>query len=476
MASGDSSSGGNLAKQIHEIRDPIHSFVRVSTRERSVVDSAALQRLRGIHQLAMTYLVYPSATHCRFEHSLGVLELAGRVFDVLIQPNKMHPRLEDDIKSFLFDEKLTTERAYWRSVLRMGALCHDVGHAPFSHAGEDLYPSDWGDHERMSEEIILSDFMARYWEGDEKGNSGGIPYAPKNIVDLAVKPDKQDGQGGEQVVISPLMAVLGEIVTGDAFGVDRIDYLLRDSYHLGVAYGNFDLPRLLDTLVVLPFPDDLEPGGSSGEPSVGIELGGLQAAEALAIARYSMFSQVYFHHIRRIFDIHYKEFLKDYLPDGYFPIDPHEHLKLTDAEIVVAMREAASDRAAKGHEAASRIVDRKHYRLVWKNQDGNARERVRQAHLVRGAVVGQFGTENFRFDSPKKGMGVNFRVRLDDDQIVAAGSYSNLIANIPELVAMEYIFVEPSIHGKVGNWLKSNLPDILDQEMANIVEMGEEMD
>ena len=66
-----------MPKNVHEIRDPIHVFVRLDTHERKVLDSRPFQRLRHIHQLALTYLVYPGATHRRFEHSLGVMELAS---------------------------------------------------------------------------------------------------------------------------------------------------------------------------------------------------------------------------------------------------------------------------------------------------------------------------------------------------------------------------------------------------------------
>ena len=72
-----------MGKNIHEIRDPIHIFVRLDTNERKVLNSLPFQRLRHIHQLALTYLIYPGATHKRFEHSLGVMELAGRVFDII---------------------------------------------------------------------------------------------------------------------------------------------------------------------------------------------------------------------------------------------------------------------------------------------------------------------------------------------------------------------------------------------------------
>src|SRR5207253_9241356 len=113
-------------------------------------------------------------------------------------------------------------------------------------------------------------------------------------------------------------AILAEIIVGDGFGVDRIDYLLRDSYHAGVAYGKFDHFRLIDSLRILPKP-------GSGEPTLGIEQGGLHAAEALLLAPYYMFTQLYLHHVRCIYDFHLKEFLSRWLPGGKFPTDSAEH-------------------------------------------------------------------------------------------------------------------------------------------------------
>ena len=149
-----------MPKNFHEIRDPIHVFVRLDSDERKVLDSRPFQRLRHIHQLALTYLVYPGATHKRFEHSLGVMELAGRVFDVVTSTDNV----TDKIRSLLTEISVQNKRDYWRRVLRMAALCHDIGHLPFSHAAEkDLLPDGW-DHERLTREIISSEEMKAIWE------------------------------------------------------------------------------------------------------------------------------------------------------------------------------------------------------------------------------------------------------------------------------------------------------------------------
>ena len=109
-----------MSKHVHEIRDPIHVFVRLDDDERRVLASRPFQRLRHIHQLALTSMLYPAATHTRFEHSLGVMELAGRVFDVLTHPDNV----SDEIRHLLPDLAHADKLAYWRRVLRMAALCH----------------------------------------------------------------------------------------------------------------------------------------------------------------------------------------------------------------------------------------------------------------------------------------------------------------------------------------------------------------
>src|SRR5713226_653169 len=161
-------------KHSHEFRDPIHTFISVRTDERKVIDSTPFQRLRNIHQLAMTYLVYPGATHKRFEHSLGVMEVASRIFDVVTASENV---FHDTVRDIIPDEQA---KSYWKSVLRMAALCHDIGHLPFSHAAEkDLLPEEY-DHERLTKEIISSPEMQEIW------NAMTPPLKMEHIVKLAV--------------------------------------------------------------------------------------------------------------------------------------------------------------------------------------------------------------------------------------------------------------------------------------------------
>jgi len=244
----------------------------------------------------MTYLVYPGgATHRRFEHSLGVMELADRVYRIVTQQENRVDQVRD---LFPGDDQIR----YWRRVLRMAALCHDIGHLPFSHAAEkELLPTGKS-HEDITRDLIESSEMQKIW------NSLCPPLKAEDIAKLAIGPNKY-----KEEVFADWERLLSEIIIGDSFGVDRMDYLLRDSLHTGVVYGKFDHYRLIDTLRILPESQE------SDAPALGVEAGGLQSAEALLLARYFMYSQVYFHPVRRAYDVHLKDFMKDCYGENNFP-------------------------------------------------------------------------------------------------------------------------------------------------------------
>ena len=133
-------------KNEHEIRDPLYAFIKMTSAERNIIDSIPFQRLRNIHQLALTNLIYPGATHKRFGHSLGTMELAARVFDTVTKECNIHPAVRE--LGIIPQDKYLFERS--RLQLRMAALCHDLGHLPFSHAAEkELLPAGHT-HETMT--------------------------------------------------------------------------------------------------------------------------------------------------------------------------------------------------------------------------------------------------------------------------------------------------------------------------------------
>jgi uncharacterized protein len=235
-----------------QIRDPIHEFIDFGEGERKAIDTACMQRLRAIKQLAMTHLVYPGTQHTRFEHSLGVCDVADRLARAL---------------------ELTDED---RAVVRTAALLHDVGHGPFSHVSENVLDDRNGLH-GVHEAISISLIRAV----SELRDALGAELCDRAATLL------DEGRRGQRSVMS-------DIVSGPT-DADKLDYLLRDSHYAGVRYGQFDLARLIGTATVI----------HDGEQQtyLGFHEGGVWAVEGLLLARHHMHRQVYGHKTRVATDI-----------------------------------------------------------------------------------------------------------------------------------------------------------------------------
>ncbi|MFC6733128.1 MULTISPECIES: HD domain-containing protein [unclassified Haladaptatus] len=219
------------------IKDSVHDHIEVAGVAQALLDTPAVQRLRHIKQLGTAGLVYPSANHSRFEHSLGVYHLATQAL--------RHLRVEGR----------QAER------VRAAALLHDVGHTPFSHNIETIIEHHTGKYHDDVHELLAT------------GAVGDVLRAhsldPDKVADLVA------GEGE-----------LGQLVSGE-LDVDRMDYLVRDAHHTGVPYGTIDHGRLVREL---RFVD--------GELVLGE--GNVQTAESLLLARALMNPTVYNHHVARI--------------------------------------------------------------------------------------------------------------------------------------------------------------------------------
>ena len=305
------------------LRDPIHDYIRVDDLEAAVLQSRALQRLRSVRQLGLANLVFPGAEHSRFGHVLGAMQLAGRVYDSLAE--KTPTLLENDARS------------PQRRNLRLAALLHDIGHAPFSHSSEELFEGGI-EHEQMTARILELPDLADLFDGATGLSGEGVGLDPVRRI-LA-------GNG------DPTERLLSQIVSGE-LDVDKMDYLLRDSHYCGVRYGNYDLGRLLETIVALRDPD-------SGNWALGIEEDGVHAFEALVLARYYMFTQVYFNLTGKVLELHLNEWLKE---NGVlWPRDAERFLTHDDLSVWSAMRDSTS-------EHARAILDRDHFVLAFETKE-----------------------------------------------------------------------------------------------------------
>jgi len=339
--------------KIIEIRDPIHGFITLNEWERDIVNHPVFQRLRRIRQLGFTDMVYPAAMHNRFEHSLGMMQVATRMFD------HIREKRGDFLKSELNynDDGLGRDRV----LIRLSGLLHDLGHAPFSHATEGLMDKDLSTgktfkHEHYSAAIVR--FLMQDVIENHKFNQN-YHIKAKEISDFLI---------GEASIGRSL---LWRCLVSGQLDADRADYLLRDSYHIGVAYGKYDLPRLIATLTVA-----IDPETSSA--ILAVEEGGEHAAEALIIARYMMFAQVYFQHTRRAYDQHSVEAIKLILTDfqrysdlvnkSAFPPPTckthiEDYLKWDDWRVLGSISEG------KAGEHGCILLERKHFRSVFETPE-----------------------------------------------------------------------------------------------------------
>lgn len=413
-----------MAKLWHEVRCGIHGFIRFNNLERTLIDSRPFQRLRDIHQLAMTYQVYPGATHTRFEHSLGVMEFASRVFDSVFAEEKLTGELKDRLGDHLKRETLD----YWRSVVRVAGLLHDVGHMPFSHAAEDLLPPGWN-HERVTAEMIRNSDIA-------KALSSVRPAVEaEDVVDLCWDSKKRAKVEPERA-LPEWHAILSELITGNTFGADRIDYLLRDGLHAGVPYGRFGPDRLIQglRLVVDPSDDTIK---------VGLDYGAIHAAEALLLARYFMYTQVYLHDVRRIYDVHLKDYLKAWLPEGRYSSNWSELMMMTDTEVISAMRADMADAASPRKDLVDRVMGRKHFRTVFEAKGGDFARGEAMLFELRDRLEDKLGKGVARTDwmTPKQEVN-RFPVVDDDGRVQDSTLVSHVIAQIPS-VGFGFVFARP---------------------------------
>lgn len=400
-----------------EIRCPVHGFITLNDWEWEIISQPAFQRLRRIRQLGWTDQVYPGAMHTRFEHSLGVMHVATRLYEGITA--RSLGLLESELA--YNEDGLRRDK----TVVRLAALLHDVGHAPFSHASEDLLPAqaDGGKfkHEDYSAAIIRQE-LRDVIENHKHCDNYGI-----KVQDITALLEGRPEAGRR--------LFWRELITGQ-MDADRMDYLLRDSLHLGVDYGRFDWRRLMHTMEAIP-------GGEGQTLRLGVNEGGWHAAEALVVARYFMFTQVYFHKTRVAFDLHLRHALGEILSGGLFPKPEgsqlKEYLGWDDWKVLGLLS------SGQGGEHGERLARRNHYREVFhtpevpKARDLKELERVRQK--LGSLLSAEESAEKSWYkvgqeDIPVRGQGRRGRVKT-------LSKYSSFVAGMkPIRKVMVYVWPE----------------------------------
>ena len=287
------------------IRDPLWNNIRLDPLAFELIDTPAFQRLRYVRQLGLAFLVYPGATHSRFEHALGTYHLARRTLTLFEE----HP----DFSDLARDEC---------QLVRVAALLHDIGHYPFSHALEEIGALD---HEEVARPLIcggeVADVLRRELGSD----------APERIVALI------RGTSG---------SALQGLISG-SIDLDKLDYLRRDAFMCGVSYGEIDVDRLINALALVRDPD-------TNALAVGMVEKGLSALESLLFAKYQMYRNVYWHHAARSATAMYKRLVGDALDAG--ALDARTLAAFTDEGILHDL----------GHRAPSSLLRALRQRRLYK--------------------------------------------------------------------------------------------------------------
>ena len=254
------------------LRDPLWNNIRLDPLALALLETPVVQRLRYVRQLGLAFLVYPGATHSRFEHALGAWHLAG-------------------VALRLLEERGALEGidARAQQIVRAAALLHDVGHYPFSHALEEIGVTH---HEQVAYPLITSGPVARVLR-DALGDS-----APEEVFALITGRSTDALQG---------------LISG-SLDLDKIEYLKRNATMCGVPYGEIDVDRLLNSLVIVQTPDRTT-------RMIGVHEKGLSALESLLFAKYQMYRNVYWHHAVRSATAMYKRLVAVALDSGHVAAD-----------------------------------------------------------------------------------------------------------------------------------------------------------
>ncbi len=272
------------------VRDPIHGDIKITGCLVDLLETPEVQRLHNIKQLGFAHLVFPGAHHTRFEHSLGSSMIAAQIADILALKE--------------------TEK----TLLTCAAQLHDIGHGPFSHTLESILLQRFGvDHVDLTEKLILGKYTVFEQREQQFISAPSVHEILENYgvnkkeitAIIRGKPSKKP--------------YLGQLLNS-TIDVDQLDYLMRDAYYTGVAYGMIDLQRLLRTMMI-------------HKGNLAMMRKGVGVVENILMARALMYSSVYFHKTVRIPELMLSKALES-IPDA----EPFEFFRMTDAEIMVSLK------------------------------------------------------------------------------------------------------------------------------------------
>ncbi|GHT13990.1 hypothetical protein FACS1894170_10550 [Planctomycetales bacterium] len=282
-------------------QDTVHGYIPFTLDERDIIDSPWLQRLRQIHQLQTAWLVYPTAEHTRFQHSIGTMHLASQML------RQLYPSLQDVCEA---EGETLPSRCYLESLVRLAGLLHDVGHGPFGHFFDARFLSQFHlNHEKIGAVIIRNELapLLRKVRSNPLGLlNDNETIAPEDAAFLIVRPQKDETN-------CPLYLKLLRSLFSGLYTADNMDFVLRDALMTGFGTKPFDLDRLLHYSFFT-------------KHGLTIHQKGFPTLIRFLAARADLFQSVYFHRTVRAIDLDLDELFTQ-CKELLFPAgNPLEHL------------------------------------------------------------------------------------------------------------------------------------------------------
>jgi uncharacterized protein len=397
------------------IKDPIHGYVRISRTERSVIDTEPLQRLRRIRQLAGSEFVYPAANHTRFEHAVGAMHLAGALSETLPIDLSQHQQKQ----------------------LRLAALLHDIGHGPFSHVFEPLMAKYLG---KSHEDFVP--WLVNKTEIADRLEAAGFNAKTLGRLAIGKLADKK-------------RPYLDQIISGGV-DVDKMDYIVRDSFHTGAGYGSIDIHRLLYTMDVI-------------DGNLSVDGTAVATLESFFLARFESFRTIYFHRASRAVQIMIIKALEA-ARDELHLLDfrrPEDYLRLDDYKVWTELKECKKSKKIMKDLEARRLLKCAYERTIF-SEDALAsnvfsseqvrtdieKQISRKARIAEGDVtidVPNLPSVPYQQTSDMQPTDVHVfkRVPLAKKQIVPLAEVSRIVGVLQTFMKLVRVYTEESYRPRV---------------------------
>lgn len=303
-----------------EIRDPVHGSIHIHDSEIEILEHPFFQRLRNIKQLGFSEYVFPGATHTRYLHSIGVMNVSTLVFNNL------------------FKDQNSVDIRRLKESLRLGCLLHDIGHAPLSHSTESVMPNvsalnlpkqfQKADRQASHEDYTIKSITDSSFTNSFKSVTKEFGIDPKAIAELVIGETKDPSYFTVNGI--NYFPLLHQLVSSE-MDCDRMDYLLRDSYFCGVSYGKFDLDWIIDNLKICQ---------EGNLAYLGISERAISTFDDFLLSRFHMFMMVYFHYRAVCLEQMLMRYFNSSHNEYQIPADIEEYLEHDDAYLMRVLRKS----------------------------------------------------------------------------------------------------------------------------------------